>query len=372
MCHADLLDAVKAKDPVLAPNQKSTYSNVAFELLGLVLAKVSGNTYEQYINDAIFEQLKMSKSTFSKPPDSAGVIPFEPQYWDVDEGIQSPTGGIYSSSNDLSRYLRYILTHYNSITHALNWLHPVSPAEGLRTFYGMPWEILRTDKILLNSKRVVQFNTKGGGLPGYTSVIMTVPEYDLGITILVAGNPKLLFKIREIVTVNMVRSAEAIAIRQLHERYTGTFTATEPADLNSTLTLVADHRGLVVTEWISNSTDMFKTPFFGFLGAPDGQKWYAQLVPTLLFANEREQKGEKWRMQVAREHDDEDRGIWDDFCPSNVDDAGYGAEAINEFVFWKGESGRSVKVDLPAFRVKLPKKGIVGEGYDGSQRQMEL
>ena len=366
------MDAVKAKVPVFAPNQKSTYSNVAFELLGLVLARVTNKTYEQYINDAIFEPLNMTKSTFSQPPDSAGVIPLEPQYWDVAEGIQAPTGGIYSSSNDLSKYLRYILTHYNGITHALNWAHPVSPAEGLRTFYGMPWEIFRTDKILLNSKRVVQFVTKAGGLPGYFSTIMTVPEYDLGITILVAGNPSLLFKIKDIVTLNMVRSAEAIAIRQLHERYSGTYAAPDLEELNTTITFVADHRGLVATKFISNSTDMFKSPFFQFLGGLDGQKWYTQLVPTLLYDNETEQTGEKWRMLVAREHDDNYHGIWDDFCPSNVDDTAYGAEAINEFIFREDERGKLESVDLPAFRINLVKTGTVEKGHVVVQEQQEL
>jgi CubicO group peptidase (beta-lactamase class C family) len=371
MPRADLLDSVKAKVPVFAPNQKSTYSNVAFELLGLIIERVSNKTYEQYINDAIFEPLDMTKSTLSQPPDSAGVIPLEPQYWDVDEGVQAPTGGIYSSSNDLSKYLRYILTHYNGITHALNWVHPVSPAEGLRTFYGMPWEIFRTDKILLNSQRVVRFVTKGGGLPGYTSVIITVPEYDLGITILVAGNPALLFKIREIVTLNIVRSAEAIAIRQLQERYSGTYSSSDP-ELNTTITLVADHRGLVATEIISNSTDMFKTPFFGFMGAPMDQKWYVQLVPTLLYDNETEQAGEKWRMLVAREHDDEYHGIWDDFCPSNVDNSAYGREAINEFVFGDGEGGTFQSVDLPAFRVKLVRTEKEGKDHLAAPEQQEL
>jgi CubicO group peptidase (beta-lactamase class C family) len=138
----DLLKSVTSKPPLYAPKQKSTYSNLAFELLGIVLSNVTGKSYEDYIHDAIFKPLEMSKSTLSKPPDSAGVIPVDPQYWYVDEGIQNPTGGIYSSSKDLSKYLRYVLNHYNGITPALNWMHPVSPSEGLNSFYGTPWEIV--------------------------------------------------------------------------------------------------------------------------------------------------------------------------------------------------------------------------------------
>ena len=139
---------------------------MAYELLGLVLANVTGQTYESYITNSIFRPLNMSRSTLSTPPDSAGVIPFDPQYWGIDEGIQNPTGGIYASTIDLSKYLRYVLTHYNGITHALNWIHPVSPARGLNSFYGMPWEIFQTDRILESSRRTIKFITKAGGLPG--------------------------------------------------------------------------------------------------------------------------------------------------------------------------------------------------------------
>jgi CubicO group peptidase (beta-lactamase class C family) len=58
---ADLLDSIKSKMPIFAPNQQSTYSNVAFDLLGLVIQRVSNQTYESYIEEAIFKPLNMSK-----------------------------------------------------------------------------------------------------------------------------------------------------------------------------------------------------------------------------------------------------------------------------------------------------------------------
>lgn len=50
----------------------------------------------------------------------------------------------------MSTFLRYILGNDKDIAHAdLNWLLPVSFTAGMGSFYGMPWEIYRTDKILL-------------------------------------------------------------------------------------------------------------------------------------------------------------------------------------------------------------------------------
>src|SRR2546430_5570501 len=122
--NAEFLDSVKAKEPLYAPNQKSTYSNVAFNLLGLALENVTGLSYGQYMAKSIFEPLEMSSTSLEKPDDSIAVLPKGHHYWDIEEGVQRPTGGIYSSSKDLSRYLRYILTHYNALTPSLNWLQP--------------------------------------------------------------------------------------------------------------------------------------------------------------------------------------------------------------------------------------------------------
>lgn len=302
------------------------------------------------MDEAIFKPLNMSKSTLLLPPDSAGVIPLNPQFWDVKEGVQNPTGGIYSSSSDLSKYLRYILQHFNAITHAINWLHPVSPARGLHSFYGMPWEIYQTDRILKDSERTVQFVTKSGGLPGYTSIIMTVPEYGLGITILLAGPPSFFSKIQEIVTVAVVRAAEALAIRQLRERYVGTYSSTDP-DLNSTITLVADHRGLVVEKLISNSTDVLDNPIVKQWLPSD---FTTHLSPTLLYQDNEGQQGEEWRILIVEKRNEGSGGIWDDFCPENYDNIVYAGLPFNEFVFWdKQKDGRMDKVELTGFRVNL-------------------
>ncbi|KAF2280537.1 beta-lactamase family protein [Westerdykella ornata] len=370
----DLLDALRTMEPTFAPNQKSTYSNIAFELLGLVLARLSNQTYESYIESAIFRPFDMMNSTFSTPPDEAGVIPLDPHYWDVDAGVQNPTGGIYSSSVDLSKYLRYILTHYNGITSALNWAHPASPADGMNSFYGIPWEIFRTDRILEGSRRAVRFITKGGALPGYFSTIMTVPEYDLGITILVAGQSKLVFKLRDLVTTTVVRAAEAIAIRQLQDRYVGRYTPSD-SSLNTSFALVADARGLVVTEFMSNSTDVLKVTLPRLIQGEDKDvPWYAQLVPTLLYRDEAAQAGEKWRIVATQERVEGNGNVWDDFCSTDYGVANYAGKPLNEVILWSGDSGVVERIDLPAFKAKLvrEKDGGGAESILEQDESMEL
>jgi hypothetical protein len=72
---ADLITAVKNLKPLFAPNAKSTYSNIAFELLGLVLTKVTSMPYEEYIASSILGPIGMSATTFITPADSVAVLP---------------------------------------------------------------------------------------------------------------------------------------------------------------------------------------------------------------------------------------------------------------------------------------------------------
>lgn len=219
----ELLDSARAKTPVFAPKQKSSYSNVAFILLGLAIENVTGLPYGEYISQAILRPLGMNSSSFVKPDDSVAVLPKGGNYWDVEQGIARPTGGLYSSSTDLSKYIRYVLTHYNGITPALNWMQPASWSTSINSFYGVPWEIFRTSKILPNTQRPVTFVTKSGGEPAYFSIIIIAPDYDLGVTILVGGNAKLLEKLRELVTIPLIRAAENVAVLELQRRYAGTY-----------------------------------------------------------------------------------------------------------------------------------------------------
>jgi CubicO group peptidase (beta-lactamase class C family) len=49
------------------PGEKFAYSNIAFEILGDVIAKVSGVSFENYMKENILDVLKMKESNFLKP-----------------------------------------------------------------------------------------------------------------------------------------------------------------------------------------------------------------------------------------------------------------------------------------------------------------
>ncbi len=203
-------------------------------------------------------------------------------------------------------------------------------------------------------------------MPGYLSYIILLPEYDLGITILTTGTSTLLKdSIREIITVPLVKAAEHIAQADLAARYTGTYLAPH---LNSTLVIShSAKKSLYVESLISNSTD-FLTASKPLWGDPsDGLRF--QLVPTLLFRDEKNQQGEIWRGLFVPEKRNAGL-IWDDFCLTDDDPAQFAGRPLFEVVMWHADDGvgRVEEVELSAFRVKLKlDPNTVRQGADAQE-----
>ena len=389
----DLLSWAMTLEPVFAPNQKSSYSNLNFELLGLVITNVSGVPYDAYITTRILKPLGMAGSRFTMPPDEVAAVPADIEYyWPFYMGVQNPTGGLYSSSSDMSTWLRYVLSTYNARPLAAgNWFAPTSFSSSINTYYGMPWETFqaRTNEVVseFKSTRPLTFVTKGGGLPGYTSIVIMIPEYAIGITILVAGNGKALEAIREVVVTEMVRFAEEAAMAELRARYVGTY---EDEGTNSSLTLAqSDEYGLTVTRWISNGVDTlrgFGEIYSRFGGGP----WLMHVLPTLLYTDEKAHEGEKWRLvpqNLAPEQEEKRRtsgggggsssSVWDNFCVSDWDIIAYAGKPMTEIVFQGGVGGgdahhvSSESVQLSGFRSTLYRKKKGGSDHSRSSSSQQ-
>jgi hypothetical protein len=252
----------------------------------------------------------------------------------------------------MSKFLRYVLKHYNGLTPVLNWFQPTSYSTTISSFYGTPWEIFRSNSILTSTSRLVTFVTKSGSVPGYLSYIILLPEYDLGITILTTGtSPLLKDSIREIITVPLVKAAEHIAQTDLATRYTGTYCTTH---LNSTLVIAqSPSKSLYITSFISNSTNVIAA-FRSFQAAPLPDDVRIQLIPTLLFKDEEKKRGAIWRGLIVPEKRNSSL-IWDDVCITDEDQLQFAGKPVFEVVMWHADGGlgRVEEVDLSAFRVKL-------------------
>jgi len=93
---------------VIEPGVESIYSNYGFGLLGYIIEEVSGQSYEQYMQQHVFNPLEMKHTTLTVPKN--GVKSYEVKngkYASVkatDLNIR-PAGTIWTTASDLSNYL---------------------------------------------------------------------------------------------------------------------------------------------------------------------------------------------------------------------------------------------------------------------------
>ncbi len=117
----DILPAIRSVDSVYFPaGSRYRYSNTAFCLLSLIVEKVSGKGFPEFVRDTIYAPLKMGHSDVIHPgmeiPDRALGYEYEKdrfQIADVKQSLFFSTegdGGIYTSIDDYLKWIMAILS----------------------------------------------------------------------------------------------------------------------------------------------------------------------------------------------------------------------------------------------------------------------
>lgn len=105
--------------------------------------------------------------------------------------------------------------------------------------------------------RVTDAYTKGGDIGSYTSYLILLPDYNLGFSILAAGDESAatVAILGNLVGDIVTPVAEMVAREQAFATYSGRY---QCATSNSSLTITESQTslGLSITEWISNGTDV--------------------------------------------------------------------------------------------------------------------
>jgi CubicO group peptidase (beta-lactamase class C family) len=96
------------------PGERWSYTNTAYPLLGMVIARVSGKPYDQFVMERIFKPMGMGATRFNHPRE---IVPHRASGY-VDEGgrlrkgeplrprIVEPNGAILASVMDLAKWAR--------------------------------------------------------------------------------------------------------------------------------------------------------------------------------------------------------------------------------------------------------------------------
>jgi D-alanyl-D-alanine carboxypeptidase len=184
----ELIDLFKNKPMRFEPGERWAYNNSGYILLGAIIEKVSGRTYEQFLNGEIFRPLGMSHSYYGS---AERIIPRRIPGYQVGRNgfVNAPylsmtqpyaAGSLLSSVDDLAVWSDAVfsgkLVKKETLARALT---PYKLRNGEPTGYGYGWFI--TD---FGGHRSVEH---GGGINGFTSYEMTLPEDRIFLAILTNG-----------------------------------------------------------------------------------------------------------------------------------------------------------------------------------------
>lgn len=169
---------------------------------------------------------------------------------------------MWSSVNDFSSLGRHIFKN-TLLTRPVTqrWIRPTTPTSDIIAGIGAPWGLRRIrigDESIVN--RIVDAYGKAGSINTYQSLMILIPDYEIGITALLAGEwpGNANWHMADIIGPKIIPKLEEVAREQADSLYGGKYTFTnENVTLNSTITFTTDpdRPGLGIENWISNGTD---------------------------------------------------------------------------------------------------------------------
>ncbi|HKH97547.1 MAG TPA: serine hydrolase domain-containing protein [Candidatus Sulfotelmatobacter sp.] len=176
-----------------APGTKWEYSNSGYAMLAMIVEKVSGKSFGQFLQERIFTPLKMKNTlAYEKGKDEVPHRAYghtnEKDGWH--ETDQSPTsavlgdGGIYSSLDDLAKWDRALREHtLLSAVEMQPALTPVQPTgnptmfpDGTAPSYGFGW--------FLDPHQGHKRMSHDGGTIGFRTTIQRFPDDNLTVIVL--------------------------------------------------------------------------------------------------------------------------------------------------------------------------------------------
>lgn len=179
----------QANQRYFAPGTAFRYSNSGYVLLGLIVERISGYSFADFLQEEIFRPLGMHSTLAYQPgrssvPERAyGYTATADTFLLTDQSITSATlgdGGVYSSAADLVRW-EHALTHAQLISPSTleqAW-SPARLSDGTPVPYGFGWYV-DVDRGRLRL-------THHGETAGFTNAVIRYPHEQLGVWVLTNG-----------------------------------------------------------------------------------------------------------------------------------------------------------------------------------------
>jgi CubicO group peptidase (beta-lactamase class C family) len=188
-----LLQRLANEDVSFPPGHVLSYSNIGFDLLGLVIERVSGERYEDYVRRHVLEPLAMNSASIESGFSGANVAR---AYRDGKETPESPmrdvpAGGLNVSAIELTRFARMALN--GGVLDGRNVLRAETLAEMWRAqnadvpldfdhHVGLGWGVNRTGDLDIPGAGRVPHHS--GGTLQFHSNLVVLPDDGLAVVVM--------------------------------------------------------------------------------------------------------------------------------------------------------------------------------------------
>lgn len=182
------------------PGSISCYSNIGYNLLGYVVEKVSGQSYESYIQDNILEPLSMNNSSVRIDNDNMAS-----GYQDDGNGNEiqgfayqytSGSSGVISTVKDMEHFMIMYLNGGAYQGRKILGSDTVCEMQDRQfanapVYDGMGYGWIRDN---YNGKLILKHE---GALPGYTTTLFLLPDEDIGVYVATNSTTGICFNFEE-------------------------------------------------------------------------------------------------------------------------------------------------------------------------------
>ncbi|MCK6073534.1 serine hydrolase domain-containing protein [Paenibacillus silvae] len=196
--HDELLNKLQAERLKSKPGEYSVYCNDGFQLLEILVERVSGLSYSKYVERFISNPLQLDST--KTPLDSFNRDRLAETYWPtfkpkmpVENANIIGTGGFYSTAEELTQFAEVLMGNRPDLLSAASVKAMQSPeyrkgiwvSDEINSFnFGLGWDAVELAPF---SEYGIKALTKGGDTIMYHASLITIPEHDISMAVLSSG-----------------------------------------------------------------------------------------------------------------------------------------------------------------------------------------
>jgi CubicO group peptidase (beta-lactamase class C family) len=184
---AELVETLGQAELVLPAGARYHYSNLAYALLGIVVERVSGVPYVDYVREQFLEPLRLTRLSFEpEPPAATGYVaqPYQDGVWDtidVQTGAWASAGQLWGTVGDLCRWGAFLADPDEAVlakasAEEMRTVQVIADHERWLNGYGLGLGLVRDgDRILAGH---------GGSMPGFIAGMYFSAKEKVAIAVL--------------------------------------------------------------------------------------------------------------------------------------------------------------------------------------------